>query len=131
MLLTRRTHRWTTWLALWSLVLAALLPLLSHATVRATPALGWTEICTTTGMVWVHVDTGVASDTEPANPTVQTQPTCAWCLAQGSTLGLPPATALPHAIPVFDTAHAPARVEMSLSQRVWLSAPSRAPPALL
>ena len=131
MLLTRRSHRWTTWLALWSLVLAALLPVLSHATVRAMPNSGWTEICTTTGMVWVHVDTGVASDTDPTQPIVQTQPTCAWCLAHGGTPGLPPVAAPTLSVPVLDTAHALARVVVSPDQRVWLSAPPRAPPALV
>ena len=85
-----RPRLWTTWLALWALVLGACLPTLSQAAVQLTDRQGWVEVCTSTGMVWVRADTASSGTEPPANPSEATaQAGCTWCLAAGGQPALP------------------------------------------
>lgn len=120
---------WTTWLALWSLVLGACLPTLSQAAVQFTDRQGWVEVCTSTGMVWVRADTARSGTEPPASPAeAATQAGCTWCLAAGGHPALP---TQPQAL-FIDTGWDSIQVA-SLSSTWVVSAPhslaqSRAPP---
>jgi hypothetical protein len=85
-----RPHHWTTWLALWALVLSTCLPTLSQAAAQLSDRQGWIEVCTSTGMVWVRADTASSGTQPPANPAeAATQAGCTWCLAAGGHPALP------------------------------------------
>jgi hypothetical protein len=85
-----RPHHWTTWLALWALVLSTCLPTLSQAAVQLSDRQGWIEVCTSTGMVWVRADTASSGTQPPASPAeAATQAGCTWCLAAGGHPALP------------------------------------------
>jgi Protein of unknown function (DUF2946) len=137
-------QRIAAWVALWSLVLGALLPALSHAVVRApADATGWVQVCSASGMFWVKTnpnalaDAAAAAQTDGADPLASgdgqppTPAGCAWCATHATGAGvLPSPAASPVAAepirwvpPAF--LHAPHR------QTVWSAAHSRAPPAHL
>lgn len=85
----RHPHALTTWLAIWSLVLGACLPVLSQAAVRLTDRLDWVEVCTSTGMTWVRADGSIATD-DPAGTAEGTVAGCDLCLLHGGTGDVPP-----------------------------------------
>lgn len=125
-----RPHLATTWLALWALVLSTCLPTLSHAAVQLTDRQGWVEVCTSTGMVWMHADF-VESSTEPPQSPAEAaaQAGCTWCLAAGGSPAL-----LPELPPLFIGAGFVATQPLPLTV-AWVSrsphtlAQPRAPPA--
>ena len=128
-------QRLTAWLALWSLVLGALLPVLSHAAVRAPqPGQGWVEVCTVSGMAWVRQapEAAVSDDGSqpPANSSLgMAMPGCVWCATHAPALGLPPVAAL-EPIPPIGTRWVPdAFLQAPRLLAVWSTAHSRAPPS--
>ena len=128
-------QRLTAWLALWSLVLGALLPVLSHAAVRAPqPGQGWVEVCTVSGMAWVRqAPEAVVSDDgsqPPANSSLgMAMPGCVWCATHAPALGLPPVAAL-EPLPLIGTRWVPdAFLQAPRLLAVWSTAHSRAPPS--
>ena len=128
-------QRLTAWLALWSLVLSALLPVLSHAAVRAPqPGQGWVEVCTVSGMAWVRqAPEAVVSDDgsqPPANSSLgMAMPGCVWCATHAPALGLPPVAAL-EPLPLIGTRWVPdAFLQAPRLLAVWSTAHSRAPPS--
>lgn len=128
-------QRLTAWLALWSLVLGALLPVLSHAAVRAPqPGQGWVEVCTVSGMAWVRqAPEAVVSDDgsqPPANSSLgMAMPGCVWCATHAPALGLPPVAAL-EPLPLIGTRWVPdAFLQAPRLLTVWSTAHSRAPPS--
>lgn len=128
-------QRLTAWLALWSLVLGALLPVLSHAAVRAPqPGQGWVEVCTVSGMAWVRqAPEAVVSDDgsqPPANSSLgMAMPGCVWCATHAPALGLPPVAAL-EPLPLIGTRWVPdAFLHAPRLLAVWSTAHSRAPPS--
>lgn len=131
---TRRLHRQlTAWLTALSVLLAGLLPVVSHAVVSA-PAdgAGWVEVCTVSGMAWVK-----QADDERALGMSHTQPVpgqgggadpCKWCATHSPVLGLP-LVASPHVAPLVFGADEPlAFLNAPRPLFVWASAHSRAPP---
>jgi len=139
-MLTRRVHRQlTAWLAAWVLLLGSLLPVLSHAVVRA-PAdgQGWVEVCTVSGMAWVKQVADIGADTAAAEgsaPLAHSMPgtaftldRCDWCATHNPLAGVPP-LAVPLAVPlVFGPDAPPAFLQAPRSLFVWAAAQSRAPP---
>lgn len=125
MLLTFRQRRLTAWLALWLVVVGALLPSLSQAALRLHGPADWIEVCTSTGMAWVQADPDAA---EPADQ--GTGLSCPWCTAPGWGHALPPsppqATAL---APVHFRERPPAYARGAHTDHVWRTAQARAPPA--
>jgi hypothetical protein len=108
-----------------ALVLAALAPTLAQAVVASSDRSDWVQICSTTGMAWVKVDTA-AADTESA-PMADMGMQCPWCTLHSPATGLPPApgltvTAAAQISPVEGLTAALPPVG------VWLAAPVRAPP---
>ena len=91
MMLSMRPRLWTTWLALWAMVLGVCMPTLSQAAVQLTDRQGWVEVCTSTGMVWVRADMAASGTEPPTSPSeATTHVGCTWCLAAGGQPALPP-----------------------------------------
>lgn len=140
----RRTLRHVTaWLAALAVLMAALLPALSHAVVAQMVANGaLIEVCTTSGMAWVNLGTApvpgadAASGAQP-NLSDNTLPAdtgmvmagCDWCATHAPGWSLPPVAALSLPLPVqladvpLAFLHAPRLLA------VWAPAHSRAPPS--
>jgi hypothetical protein len=128
-------QRLTAWLALWSLVLGALLPVLSHAAVRAPqPGQGWVEVCTVSGMAWVRQAPEAAVSDDGSQPPAQggvgmAMPGCVWCATHAPALGLPPVAAL-EPLPLVGARWVPdAFLQAPRLLAVWATAHSRAPPS--
>ncbi|MGB4060619.1 MAG: DUF2946 family protein [Burkholderiaceae bacterium] len=132
---TRRAHRQlTAWLAALALLLGSLLPVLSHAVVRA-PAdgQGWVEVCTVSGMAWVKDAAQAADDVASgAHTPLGSKPSldpCGWCATHSPMVGLS-AVAQPLFAPlVFGPDTPPAFLHAPRPLFVWAAAQSRAPPA--
>ncbi len=132
---TAARRRFTAWLALWSVVLGALLPAVEQAALRWHDRADWVEICTSTGMAWVQLpgtagaEPGDTADDGTAPVGQGTGLSCPWCLSpQGGWALLP----VPH-----DTRWAaqtpregpPHDGRVALSDPEWPGAHARAPPA--
>lgn len=129
---THRTlrHRLAAWLALWSVVLGALLPALSHAVVTPmADGQGWVEVCTVSGMAWVR-----QADAEPSSadrsapmPSDMAMSDCGWCATHAPVPGVPVA-AQASLLPVVAASVPPAFLHAPRPLFVWAAAQSRAPP---
>lgn len=127
---SRASRTVTTWLAMGAVLLGALLPVLSHAAARANPSSGWLEVCTSTGMVWVHAPSGQLADAVPDTSLASAVAGCTWCLLQGGTGGPPPSLDTPR-FGLVDAANRPLSVDSPpRAQAHWPSALTRAPPVL-
>jgi hypothetical protein len=128
----RLRRRFAAWLALVAVLLGALAPTIAQARMGGGDRADWLEICTTTGMVWVQADSGEVArqiDGPPADS--GTSPHCPWCTLHGGASGLPPvqaAVVLP-AAPLAE--QPPAFYRAPLTDTVWATARSRAPPLSL
>lgn len=130
---TRRAHRQlTAWLAALALLLGSLLPVLSHAVVEA-PAdgQGWVEVCTVSGMAWVHQVDDTAEGAALAHPMPGgpfTLDRCDWCATHNPLAGLPPLAGTLAVPMVFGPDAPPAFLHAPRPLFVWAAAQSRAPP---
>lgn len=142
----RRTLRHVTaWLAALAVLMAALLPALSHAVMSRLAATngGLVEVCTVSGMAWVSADalSAVSADTvapgqsqtglqgSGSGDTGMVMAGCDWCATHAPGWSLPPVAALSLPLPVqladvpLAFLHAPRLLA------VWAPAHSRAPPS--
>jgi hypothetical protein len=113
---------------MWAVALGALLPVLSQAAVRLTDQADWVEVCTSTGMAWVHAESGQAAGASPDESVASALSGCAWCLSHAGGMGLPPSLA-PSGLPLAAGAASPLSLAtVRVAHRGWPSALSRAPP---
>ena len=132
---TRRLRRqFTVWLAAMAVLLAGLLPVMSHAFVSApSNGQGWVEVCTVSGMAWVKQTYGdIATGTSHTNPAPAQggfADPCKWCATHSPLLGLPSLTPPLVAPPMFGTEAQLAFLSAPRPLFAWASAHSRAPPA--
>lgn len=126
MLRNRSTRRITAWLAMLVLMLSALMPLAAQAMWTSVQPDETIEICTSTGMVRVAIDT--ADDSDDAGSTMAQS--CPFCLLHDGQAMLPPS---PTALPPTQsyTGMPPAFYQAAHTSAVWLAALSRGPPSLL
>ena len=126
----RLRRRFAAWLALVAVLLGALAPTIAQARMGGDQS-DWLEICTTTGMVWVQAgadDTAQAISAPPAD--TATSPHCPWCTLHSGASGLPPAAPVA-LIPAPLAEQPPAFYRAPLTDTVWATARSRAPPLSL
>lgn len=140
----RRTLRHVTaWLAALAVLMAALLPALSHAVTARQAAAngGLIEVCTASGMAWINLGTAsvpgvdavsgaqpnLSENTLPAD-TGMVMAGCDWCATHAPGWSLPPVVAL--SLPPVQLADVPlAFLHAPRLLAVWASAHSRAPPS--
>lgn len=129
MFLTCLQRRFTTWVALLSLVLGALLPTATQAMVADGNRADWLEVCGVSGMVWVKADTGEVRDQLPDGsvPTSDDNRHCLWCTLHGGAADLP-VVQVDVELPPRLTDLPPAFYRAPLAATVWAPAQSRAPP---
>ncbi len=125
----KRHRRLTTWLALWLLVLNALLPVTAQAMVLARQGADLLEVCTSTGMVRVQADASHAVQPGSSGGSVEFNlgQHCPLCTLHDSGQALPPAV-LTWVTPAPWTDWPPAFYRGARIATVWLAAPARAPP---
>ena len=127
-------QRVAAWLALCAMVWGALVPVLSHAVVRASAdGAEWVQVCSTSGLLWVSADADqeLAADSSPADGSKSVvHAGCGWCATHASGVGVLP-VALQAALAAEPIRWvAPAFLQAAHRQTVWSAAHSRAPPAL-
>jgi hypothetical protein len=132
MLLRRLKYRSTVWVALLTLVLVTVLPTAAQALVVVQGNTDWLEVCSVSGMVWVHADTGEVRNQQPDGSTTtgEANPSCPWCTLHGGAADLPVGGIVVD-LPPRLTDLPPAFYRAPLSATVWAPAQSRAPPFLL
>ena len=123
----RRHHHLHAWIAIATLLLAALVPTLSHALAGQVPT-DRVEICTAQRMQWVE---SAASGQDGSQPhAIQLLEHCPFCLTPGPVLGLPPADLSLRLL--TGLSDAPTQAFLAAPRRVhaWVSAQPRAPPSI-
>jgi len=87
MFLTLAQRKFTTWLAVLTLLFGVLLPVASHAALSKGQSEQWVEICSSAGMLWVRPDTGETSKQNPMGQ-LQASSHCLICIQQSDTPAL-------------------------------------------
>lgn len=124
----RMRRRFAAWLAIVAMLLGALAPTIAQARMGGSQRADWLEICTTTGMVWVQADAGERSQKTDGQPYgADASPHCPWCTLHSGASGLPPVQAVT-VVPVPPAEQPPAFYRAPLTDTVWATARSRAPP---
>lgn len=112
-------------IAVLAILLASLLPTLSHA-LNLGQQVSWIEVCGAQGNKWVPA--GAATE-EPGDTSVSAPLAhCPGCVSQHDAPGLPPSAAQNFALLVLDQAPPASQPPLPPAQRVWPAAHSRAPP---
>lgn len=122
------------------LLLAACLPTVSQAWARQAPA-GWAQVCTLTGMVWVHAVAELAGpagdsalDASPGavpaapDPLAMHAVACGWCQWHAGMVGGVPPSPLTLVLPMQAATVPGTTYRSAQTARVWQTARSRAPP---
>ncbi|MEZ5645735.1 MAG: DUF2946 family protein [Burkholderiaceae bacterium] len=79
--LFRLHRRIAAWLAIWVLLVGALLPALSQAAVGGAGKADWVEVCSASSMVWVKAD---GTQTPGGHDTADVSQHCPWCSLHGA-----------------------------------------------
>lgn len=119
-----------TWLAMWALVLNALLPAIAQAAVHASGSADIFEVCTSTGMIRVKVPDHHPAAAEKSMPGYDLSQHCPLCALHAGAAGMPPSTTI-----LVDSTYLSempaAFYQAQFRSSVWLPAHSRAPPHLI
>lgn len=123
-MLNRSRHTLSSWIAIWAVLLNALMPAVSVvlSEARSPAAAGdiWTEICSTRGSIWVRFGE------EPADTPSSTEH-CPYCLTHAASFGLPPVPLW--VIPIWRLTLSPLPSVLLPQIRIaWLMPVARAPP---
>ncbi len=118
--------RLTSWIAVFAILLASLVPSLSQA-MGFEKGMSWIEVCTAQGSKWVADDAG---DSGTPATTKHLLEHCPYCSIHSPALGMPPAT-----ISVAEAVDRGHEVPLAFlaaprTLHAWVSAQPRAPPAL-
>ncbi|MDX9837075.1 MAG: DUF2946 domain-containing protein [Azoarcus sp.] len=113
--------------AIFVILLSALMPVFGQALLRASDPARWTEICTTGGMILVDLSAEEAGDTPLENGSERNA--CPFCLPHACHAAVLPelATLILEAV-VDGSARFPQPSEYPRQRTVWLVAFSRGPP---
>jgi hypothetical protein len=125
----RRLHRRLTWIALFAVLVGALVPTLSRALAVGGNG-GWTEVCTALGAKWVPLVEDAASQPAPAPLRPHgVLDHCAYCSLPGTQAALlPPAAPLPIAACMVDDRPPDRCLDAPRTLHAWCRAQPRAPP---
>jgi len=85
---TKSTRSFWIWLTAISVLLAALMPSLSHAARLQSADGSLAPICTSSGMKWLDTTSGEIRDQAATDETASTTEHCAWCTVHPVTLAL-------------------------------------------
>jgi len=137
--MTARSRLISTWIAVWAIVLNALLPTVSLAFEPANKQINsasadWVEICTSRGSTWVQLglDGQVLAQTneQPEGaPAATHNGHCPYCLTHAASFGLLPVSAMVLPVRPAVTELLPQRSPPATGSRVWLAPAALAPPA--
>jgi len=127
MLRSRLFVRLATWAAFVAILMAALVPTLSHALASRGDA-GWVEVCTAEGSRWVQ---GSGGPGEPAAPAgAHALDHCGYCTLHNDDPALPTAGQQAEAVPAAAHALPIAFLRAARTAHAWVSAQPRAPPVI-
>ncbi|NMG42782.1 DUF2946 domain-containing protein [Aromatoleum toluvorans] len=126
----RSTRTLTAWIALFAILLGAVMPAMSHALSRLSGAeTRWIEVCTVAGTKLVAVD-GSAADNKGGNPDLHPVERCAFCATHGGTPALPAPQVMPFALQASADEFPQLYFHAPRPLFAWLKSPPRAPPLL-
>jgi hypothetical protein len=123
----RRTTRvLTSWMAVLAILMAALVPSISHA-LGSKNGSSWVEVCTSVGAKWVSAG-GDAGDETPAPSRTHSLEHCPYCSLHANAVTVPAAPAV--TVPVLLLAHDLPIAFLAAPRTLyaWVSAQPRAPP---
>lgn len=115
-----------TWIAALAILMASLLPTLSHA-LNLGQQISWIEVCGAQGNKWVPAG-DAATQAGNAAPVSSLLAHCPGCVGQHDAPGLPPSAAPGLILSSLDQAAPSSLPSPPPSQRDWHAAWSRAPP---
>jgi hypothetical protein len=126
MFLTRVARQFTLRLALFAVLLGALMPTLSHA-LRVGGGNALIEVCSALGDKWIANDGATTpDDSTPASAGGMEH--CPYCVLQAHVPGLPPAFELTTVVTALQFAVPPLFLHAPLTLHAWTTAQPRAPP---
>lgn len=127
--MNRLTQDLAAWIACFAILMALFAPTISHALAENARGASETEICSTAGIKFIHVDNLQTSDSSVPAEHDQHKSHCQFCRAHDGSAGLPPPSSVLD-IPVVDASFShPALFYQSPSSLfIWAAAQSRAPP---
>ena len=126
MSLLRAAHQLTASIAAAAVLLAALVPALSHA-FGAEQRGSWIEVCTVQGSKWVQSGDSRERDS-PSAPTAHPFEHCSLCSCPAHAIGIVPAAATVHLISGLGDEVPPTFLTAPSTPHAWVSARPRAPP---
>lgn len=128
MRLTKQHQQLTTWLAMWLLLLGALMPLGSQALAHLQGNSDWIQVCTSTGMVWVNPNHASDDNASVSPDTEAGDLHCPWCLASPLAKALPTAQSAPWPVRAHLAGALPPPRAPPSTDSFWAASQPRAPP---
>jgi hypothetical protein len=128
--LKRSTRTLTAWIALFAILLGALMPAMSHALSRiAGTETRWVEVCTVAGTKLVALEDS-ADDGKGGSHGLFAAERCAFCVTHGGAPVLPTPHTLSFALQAGAEAFPRLYFHSPRPLFAWVTAPPRAPPLL-
>lgn len=120
----------TAWIALFAILLGAVMPAMSHALSRIAGAeTRWVEVCTVAGTKLVAVDDSTG-DSKGDNSDLFPAERCAFCATHGETQALPTPHVVPFALEAGNDEFPRLYFHTPRPLFAWVKSPPRAPPLL-
>ncbi|NMF87634.1 DUF2946 domain-containing protein [Aromatoleum petrolei] len=128
--LKRSTRTLTAWIALFAILLGAVMPAMSHALSRVTgDETRWVEVCTVAGTKLVAVNDSTGEG-KGGNADLFPAERCAFCATHGGIPALPTQDVVPFALATGSEEFPRLYFHSPRPLFGWITSPSRAPPLL-
>lgn len=126
----RSTRTLTAWIALFAILLGAVMPAMSHALSRISGGeTRWVEVCTVAGTKLVAVDDSTG-DSKGDNPELFPAERCVFCATHGATAALPGPQVELFALEAGSDEFPRLYFHSPRPLFAWIKSPPRAPPLL-
>lgn len=122
-------RRFVAWIAVAAMVMGSVAPALA----QAWPGAGsgtWLEVCTALGSQWVKADAAERDDSGSRRSVDHAGKHCALCGSHAATLGMPPASMPPLALPALRFGLPERFLTAASTPFAWTAAQPRGPPLL-
>lgn len=140
-MLNRSRHTLFSWIAIFAVLLNALMPTVSvtldtlwaknSTTGTSGSVSGWMEVCSTNGSIWVRLaaDGRLIEQTDRKPPNAPaSMGHCAYCVTHAASFGLPPTPLWVLPIWALTAILVPQRTPIARTPAPWLVPAARAPP---
>lgn len=120
----------TAWIATVAILMAALMPSISHAVLAGSHQPAWAEVCSMDGMKMVQVGTAETPVSSIPGKLALHAEHCPFCSLHAGALGMPPVHEF--TVPAATLVAGPPALfyQSPAPQFIWSAAQSRAPPSI-